>query len=175
MDVLGGRALAEHDLAQLLANKEGYAGVQRRQLLIEDFRQAVTEARADVTRVLSAGCSDTIPVCAGRDDGRFADLARDQSFYEATQTYGLPVVFSQTARGSEDVGKLAPEAGYLLTAAFPYLTLARADEILTATLGPGGGFLDNGSAFGVYSRLDLYRASREALAAAPGPPASAGR
>ncbi len=65
------------------------------------------------------------------------------------------------------MGKLAPETGYLLTAAFPYLTLDQANAILTATEGPGGGFLDNGSAFGVYSRLDLYRASQQAIAADP--------
>jgi hypothetical protein len=34
---------------------------------------------------------------------------------------------------------------------------AQADAILTLTEGPGDGFLDNGSAFGVYSRLDLTR------------------
>jgi hypothetical protein len=34
---------------------------------------------------------------------------------------------------------LTPEAGYLLTAAFPSLTLAQADAILTNTEGPGGG------------------------------------
>src|SRR5208337_2274208 len=62
-------------------------------------------------------------------------------------------VFSETTGKVEDVGKLAPEAGYLLTAAFPYLNLKQADAILTATEGPGGGFLDNGSAFGIYSRL----------------------
>ena len=43
------------------------------------------------------------------------------------------------------------------------LTLAEADAILTETEGPGGGFLDDGSAFGVYSRLDLYRAAEKAL------------
>jgi hypothetical protein len=45
--------------------------------------------------------------------------------------------------------------------------LAQADEILTKTEGPGGGFIDNGSAFGVYSRLDLYRAVEEAISLAP--------
>jgi hypothetical protein len=63
----------------------------------------------------------------------------------------------------EDVGKLAPEAGYLLTAAFPSLTLEQADQILTETEGPGGGFLDDGSAFGVYSRLNLYAAASKAI------------
>jgi hypothetical protein len=83
------------------------------------------------------------------------------------QTYGLPAVYEQNARRIEGVWHLAPEAGYLLTAAFPYLTLAQADEIPTKTEGPGGGFLDNGSAFGVYSRFDLYRAVEEAVSVAP--------
>ena len=61
----------------------------------------------------------------------------------------------------EDIAKLEPEAGYLLTAAFPGLTLEAADKILTETEGPGGGFLDNGSQFGVYSRINLYAAIRK--------------
>ena len=80
----------------------------------------------------------------------------------------MPVVFSKTAGTVEDVGKLAPEAGYLLTAAFPSLTLEQADRILTETEGPGGGFLDDGSAFGVYSRLNLYAAAGRAAQVANG-------
>ena len=64
----------------------------------------------------------------------------------------------------QGVDALSPEAGYLLTAAFPSLTLAQAYAILTLTEGPGGGFLDNGSAFGVYSRLNLYKAAEQAAA-----------
>jgi hypothetical protein len=41
---------------------------------------------------------------------------------------------------------------------------AQADAILTLTEGPGDGFLDNGSAFAVYSRLDLYQAAEQAAA-----------
>jgi len=67
----------------------------------------------------------------------------------------------------EDVAKLAPEAGYLLTAAFPYVSLQAADVILTETEGPGGGFLDNGSPFGLYSRLNLYAAAQKAIQLAP--------
>ena len=62
----------------------------------------------------------------------------------------------ETAGRVEDVGQVAPEAGHLLTAAFPALSLDEANLILTETQGPGGGFLDDGSEFGVYSRLDLY-------------------
>ena len=166
MDVLAGRTLAAYDLAQLLANKPAYVGLKRRGVDIDDFHQALVVARSDLTKALEAQCGQSVAACAPQDHGRFADAAKNHDFYEVTQTYGLPVVFAQTAAGAEDVARLAPEAGYLLTAAFPYLTLAQADDILTATEGPGGGFLDNGSAFGVYSRIDLYRAAEKAIAAA---------
>jgi membrane-associated phospholipid phosphatase len=167
MDVLGGRTVATYDIAQLLANKAGYVGVRRGDLVIDNYQQALATARADTTAALEKGCGTTLGVCSHQDDSRFSDPARNKAFYEATQTYGLPVVYEQNAGGTEDVGRLAPEAGYLLTAAFPYLTLAQADDILTTTEGPGGGFLDDGSAFGVYSRLDLYRAVEEAVRLAP--------
>jgi hypothetical protein len=166
MDVLGGRTLAAYDLAQILARKPGYAGVDRGGLKIDDFQKALAAARADMTKALEAGCGDKIVVCAQGDQSRFKDAAKVRAFYESTQTYGLPVVFARNA-GTVDIGKVAPEAGYLLTVAFPYLTLAQANAILTATEGPGGGFLDNGSAFGAYSRLNLYRAAEQARAAAP--------
>ena len=106
-------------------------------------------------------------VCARDDQSRFARPEDNARFVDSTQTYGLPAVFGQNVNASVDVGKVAPEAGYLLTAAYPYLSLDQANAILTATMGPGGGFLDDGSAFGVYSRLDLYRAAQQALAVVP--------
>ncbi len=167
MDVIAGRTLATYDMAQLLANKPGYVGVeQRRGATLADFQKALGVARADATKALEAGCGTTLGACAKQDQSRFARAAKNRAFYESTQTYGLPVVFPNTV-AREDVAKIAPEAGYLLTAAFPYLTLDKANAILTATEGPGGGFLDNGSAFGVYSRLDLYRAAEAAIAARP--------
>jgi hypothetical protein len=153
MDVLGGRTLALYDLAHLLSN--------------DDFRQSLVEARDELTKTLEAGCKETLKACAAHDTGRLGGLGRDGVFYESTQTYGLPVVHAKTAKGVEDVAKLAPEAGYLITAAFPYLTLPQADAILTSTEGKGGGFLDDGSAFGVYSRLDLFRAGLWAEALTP--------
>jgi PAP2 superfamily protein len=164
MDVLGGRTLAEYDLAQLLANKTGYIVVKRGAIEIGNFRQALAAARDELTGALEKDCGGKIADCAAQDQSRFADPAKNSAFYEATQNYGLPVVFANNAEGTEDVAKLAPEAGYLLTAAFPSLTLAQADAILTQTEGPRGGFLDNGSAFGVYSRLDLYKAAEQAAA-----------
>lgn len=163
MDVLAGRTLALYDMAHLLGNDPAYMGQSLKDApVIADFRAAVKRARADLTAALQAGCGNAIEVCAGEDTGRLSDPAANEAFYAATQTYNLPVVYPKNASVVEDVSKLAPEAGYLLTVAFPSLTLEQADEILTATEGPGGGFLDDGSSFGVYSRLNLYAAARRA-------------
>lgn len=167
MDVLGGRTLALYDMAHLLANDPAYVGQKLKSgkkeiKVIEDFRAAVKRARADLLAVLESSCGGTVAVCAAQDTGRFSDPAHNQAFYDSTLTYGLPVVYSKTAAVLEDVARLAPEAGYLLTVAYPALTLDQANKILTETEGPGGGFLDDGSAFGVYSRLNLYAAAKRA-------------
>ena len=164
MDVIGGRTLALYDMAQLLAGKPGYVSVDRGGMKIDDFRKAIALARADLTKVLEAGCGGAVAACAAKDTTRFADPAKTAAFYASTLTYGIPPAF---AASPVDVAKAAPEAGYLLTTAFPHLTLAQANAILTATEAPGGGFLDNGSPLGVYSRLDLYRAAAQARDGAP--------
>ena len=163
MDVLGGRTLALYDMAHLLANDPTYMGLSVRGAPpIKDFQRAVKNARSELIAVLQAGCGNTIEACAVEDTGRFNNPAADEAFYDATQTYSLPVVYPKNAGVLEDVEKLAPKAGYLLTQAFSSLSLEQADKILTETEGPGGGFLDNGSEFGVYSRLNLYAAARRA-------------
>ncbi len=181
MDVLGGRTLAMHDLAHLLANDPAYLGRPMRNSAaragsgqpgsdpetVTDYQAAIKAARADLTAALQAGCGNPVDVCAREDIGRFSDPAANRAFYAVTQTYGLPVVHPEMAGKTEDVGQVAPEAGYLLTAAFPHLTLDQADLILTETEGPGGGFLDDGSSFGVYSRLNLYEAAGRATATVP--------
>ncbi|GJD60804.1 phosphatase PAP2 family protein [Methylobacterium frigidaeris] len=180
MDVLGGRTVALHAVAHLLANDPAYVGQIRKNpavinemsrqtndaVAITDYRAALETARADLALVLKDACGEAVAACAATDTGRFRDAATNEAFYNTTQTYGLPVVHANTANTVEDVGKLAPEAGYLLTAAFPSLSLAEANAILTETQGPGGGFLDDGSAFGVYSRLNLYAAAGKAAALA---------
>ena len=176
MDVLGGRTLALYDLAHLLANDPSYTdqpvkGAPR----IKDFQAAIKAARADMTTALQAACAKTMQECAREDTGRLNNPAANEAFYAVTQTYSLPVVFPQQANAQEDVGKVAHEAGYLLTIAFPTLTLDQANQILTETEGPGGGFLDNGSSFGVYSRLNLYAAAGKAVALASALPSSAKR
>jgi hypothetical protein len=121
-----------------------------------------------VTTAMQAACGKTIQESSREDIGRLSNPAANEAFYAGTQTYNLPVVSPENVNTLEDIGKLAPEAGYLLTAAFPSLTLEQADQILTETEGPGGGFLDDGSSFGVYSRLNLYAAAGKAAALASG-------
>ncbi len=117
MDVLGGRTMALYDMAHLLANDPAYAGqAVKGGLTIKDFQAAVKKARAEVTATLQAGCGNSIDVCAHEDMGRLSNSAANEAFYAVTQTYNLPVVFAQNAGAVEDVGKVAPEAGYLLTA-----------------------------------------------------------
>ena len=180
MDVIGGRTVSLHAVAHLLANDPAYVGQIRKNpavldkgsaeadkmVGVTDYQSLVKSARADLVQALWTGCGDTLAACAAKDDGRFKDPAANAAFYEATQTYGLPVVHAETAGTVEDVAKIAPEAGHLLTAAFPSVTLAEANAILTETQGPGGGFLDDGSAFGLYSRLNLYKAAGKAAALA---------
>jgi hypothetical protein len=170
MDVLAGRTLVLYDMAHLLANDPAYVGQTPSKSVtpIKDFREAVKKARTEVGAVLQAACGKNVETCAREDTGRFSTPAANEAFYATTQTYGLPVVHPQNAGVLEDVGTLAPEAGYLLTVAFPSLTLEQANRILTETQGPGGGFLDNGSAFGVYSRLNLYAAAGRAAQLASG-------
>jgi hypothetical protein len=177
MDVLGGRTLAAYDLAHLLANDPAYMNRPLKDVAtmtatsepqvpakVSDFRAAVATARADLTKALEAACGDTVAACAGQDTGRFNAPAMNEAFYASTQTYGLGIAHPEMADKVENVSALAPEAGNLLTAAFPNLSLEEANRILTETEGPGGGFLDDGSAFGVYSRLNLYAAAGRAAA-----------
>jgi hypothetical protein len=165
MDVIGGRTLAYYDMAQLLAEKPDYLGLKVMKLTpVTNFQASLEDAGTDLRSALEKACGGTIAACAAEDSSRFSNAATNAAFYEATLTYGLPVVYPAQAGKSENIAAIAPEAGYILNAAFPRLSLAQADHILTSTEGPGGGFLDNGSAFGVYSRLDLVKAGAEAEA-----------
>jgi membrane-associated phospholipid phosphatase len=153
MDVIAGRALATYDVAQMLATP--------------DFQNGMSKARRTVAALLATACGETVEACANQDSGRFSNAAASAAFYGATQTYNLPVVYPDKVGKTEDVEQIAPEAGCLLVAAFPKLSLHQADEILTDTEGPGGGFLDADPTFGVYSRLNLYAAAGKAALVAP--------
>ena len=141
MDVIGGRTLALYDVAHLLANDPAYVGQPRsRTAVIADYRAALKVAQTDLRAALASDCGDTIPACAAMDTSRFANQVANEAFVGATLTYGLPVVHPDTEGKVEEIGAVAPEAAFLLTAAFPYLTSEQAANILTSTEGPGGGF-----------------------------------
>ena len=159
MDVIAGRTLAAYDVAHLLANDGKYFPSTAS---LRDFQAAIQAARVDATGILRTSCGDAIDVCARQDIGRFSNAAENEAFYESTQTYNLPAVHLDKVGSVEDVAQVAPEAGCLLVIAFPGLTQQQANQILTETEGPGGGFLDDGSGFGVYSRLNLYAAAGRA-------------
>ena len=172
MDIIAGRTLTFFDMAHLLANDPVYLGLKLQghdsisapEAPLDDYQAALSAAQNDVRQALETKLGTGIAVAAADDQSRFKDAARNTAFYEQTLTYGLPVVYPTQAVHTEDVLKLAPEAGYLLTTAYPQLSLRQADAILTATEAAGGGFLDNGSEFGIYSRLDLYKAALKAQA-----------
>lgn len=174
MDVLGGRTLALYDMAHLLANDSDYLGHNYDETLmghslsdevkIDNFQKAIKKARQSLQKQLAQACDDELDRCAIADNSRFSQPSMNKAFYTATQTYGLPVVHDKQALKTVDFQKEAKEAGYLLRAAFPQLSLKQANKILTDTQGPGGGFLDNGSEFGAYSRIDLYTAGGVAQA-----------
>ena len=178
MDVLGGRSLSLHALAHLLANDPAYVGRPRENPAIEnamgqntsapvqvtDYPALLKAARSELKAFLEERCGSAIATCAAKDESRFRDTAAVAAMYDSTLTYALPVVHESAASRKADVAKDAPEAGYLITAAFPKVTLAEAHAILTQTLALGGGFLDSGSEFGIYSRLNLYAAGGKAAA-----------
>jgi autotransporter-associated beta strand protein len=150
------------------------------------FISLLNAARADMAQSLTTACETSITACAQDDTSRFADKETNRRFYEATLTLGLPRVWSeaeltgyvldfnnfvpapaylawntQTSPGKEKSS--ARNAGYLLYTRFPYLSQEQRNEVLTTTVVPDaegrGTFLDNGSAFGAYSRINLFKAS----------------
>ena len=151
------------------------------------FVQVLKQAQSDMAQALTAQCASSLQACAAQDTSRFADQEVDRRFYEATLTLGLPRVYSETDlagysldfnifspstsylawRGADtslaQEQRYAKNAGYLLLTRFPYLTLEQRNDVLTTTVVPDadgkGTFLDNGSAFGAYSRINLFKAA----------------
>lgn len=151
------------------------------------YVQVLQQAQQDMARALTAQCASSLQACADADTSRFADKEINRSFYEATLTLGLPRVYSESdlAGYSLDFNNFAPgnaymawrgaaaslideqryakNAGYLLLTRFPYLSLEQRNDVLTTTVTADadarGSFLDNGSAYGAYSRINLFKAA----------------
>jgi hypothetical protein len=81
----------------------------------------------------------------------------NQATYDVPK--GLPVPYAKNFGETEDVGRDGTRSRKPAHCCISSLSLQEANQILTDTEGPGGRFLDDGSTFGVYSRLNLYAAS----------------
>jgi outer membrane autotransporter protein len=179
MDTIGARTLTYYDVAQLMANNPTYLnisgisshtsnytgntnGVGTTLSPVTNYQDLVSSAQGVITTTLQAQCGDTIANCASKDTSRFSNLANDKAFYESTLTLGLPVVYggNTSAVNYRTFSEETKNAGYLLLTRLPYLTAEqRADVISTTQYMPAaGGFLDNGSSFGYYSRINLFAA-----------------
>ncbi len=170
MDVLGGRTLATYDLAHLLANDPTYLGQTVKDYAapmamgqprsdippVTDYRAAVKAAQAELARRSQAGCGDAVRPAPAPTSAASADPGRDDAFYghdADLRPAGRPSRDGRQDRGRRQArarGRLPPDRRLPEPDA-----ASRPTQILTETEGPGGGFLDDGSAFGVYSRLNL--------------------
>ncbi len=165
MDVMGGRTLALYDMAHLLANDPAYLGQPPRKCSAhQGLPPPLSRRRAtSPTTALQAACGKSMEECAREDTGRFNSPAANEAFYASTQTYDLPVVSTSNTRKAEDVGKLASRGRISFEARLPVVDVGtgRPDPGRRPKVS-GGGFLDNGTPFGVYSRLNLFAAAGRA-------------
>jgi len=175
-DVIAGRTLAYYDVAQMMANNSNYLGTQSissynqvnggaSSVTITNYQTLVSAAQSDMASALQSACGGSLVICATQDTSRFSSLTSNKALYESTLTFGLPTVYS---------GNILPvnfrtysnetyNAGYLLMSRFPYLTNDQRADVITSTQSAGqgsaaGNFLDNGSSFGYYSRINLFAA-----------------
>lgn len=185
MDIIASRALAYHDIAQLLANDPEYMGIDIKSnvadytgdpngvgqfLNISDFRSLISAARAETEPVLAQQAGHSIQVAASLDTSRFRDKENNRRLYDTAMNMGLPVVYPARINTVVDFNNLGlanarenetgSNAGYLLWTRFPYLSPEQRNDILSSTVISGGQFLDDGTtAFAAFSRIDLFKAA----------------
>lgn len=185
MDIIASRALAYHDIAQLMANDSDYMGLNVKSnvadymgtpgavgefLNVTDFRALIPAARAETEAILELQSGYSIQAAAALDSSRFSDKEANRLLYDAAMNMGLPVVYPARV-GSvidfNDLGfadprenEIGANAGWLLVTRFPYLSQAQRNDVLSTTAIDGGQFLDDGlTSFGAYSRIDLFAAA----------------
>ncbi len=159
LDVIGGRILATHDVAQLLNNNPDYLnqtisvyGVGT-VTTTGDYAAQFKSAMADLRGLLTAGCgsSDLASCAAGGAADRFSNPAASLAAYEYRLTYGLP------STGPTNLAPVVPTgAEVLLETRLPFLTAAQRRDVLASTEIASGSPLDDGTG---WARLDLYRAA----------------
>ena len=185
MDIIASRALAYHDIAQLMANDPdcmginiksnaaaytGSAGPVGEFLNVSDFRALIPAARAETEAILVQQSGYSIQVAAALDTSRFSNKENNRMLYDCAMSMGLPIVYPARVGSLVDFNNLgladprenqiSANAGYLLWTRFPYLSQAQRNDVLSSTVSDGGQFLDDGlTSFGTYSRIDLFMAA----------------
>ena len=185
MDIIASRALAYHDIAQLMANDPDYMGINIKSniadytenpgtvgefLNVTDFRALIPLARAESEAILAQQSGYSIQAAVALDTSRFSDKEDNRLLYDAAMNMGLPVVYPARVGSLIDFNNLGfadpreneigANAGYLLWTRFPYLSQAQRNDVLSSTDIEGGQFLDDSlTSFGAYSRIDLFEAA----------------
>ncbi len=144
LDVIAGRILGLHDVAQLLNNNPDYTGDA-------DFAARFSDFASAFRSVLTAAAGTDIATAAKDDSGRFSDAAATRAVAAQRLTYGLTPV------GPTDRAAVVPlGAEVLLKTRFTYLTAEQRRAVLASTELASGAPLDDGSG---WARLDLYTAA----------------
>ena len=143
LDVLAGRILAIHDVANLLNNNPAYTGGA-------DFAGQFASFTTSFRSVLTTAAGTNIATAAKADTGRFSDAAATAAAAEYRETYDLGAV------GPTNLAAVVPIGSQvLLSTRFTYLSADQRRDVLATTELASGGPLDDGSG---WARLDLYKA-----------------
>jgi hypothetical protein len=135
LDVIGGRSLAEYDLAQAFGNpayqnNPSYTGTPI--ALQATFAPAATELNS----YLSTNCGGTVASCAANQTNPYAPTAANLAAYTAKLTYGLPTLtIAQAPREAAPTG--GPDASILLATIYGGSTTA------ALAIAPTGGLYGN--------------------------------
>ena len=144
LDVIGGRILALHDVANLLNNNPTYTGGT-------DFKAQLASFTGTFRDVLTQYSGTSIAnAVAAPDMGIFANSAQTKADALYRLTYGLAPVGDTTLAPVVPVG-----AEVLLASRFAYLSADQRRDVLASTEIASGYALDDGSG---WARLDLYTA-----------------
>lgn len=162
LDVIGGRALAEHDLAEALANplyqnNAAYTGTPI--ALQATFAPAATELNS----YLAASCGATVANCAASQANPYAPSTANAATYAARLTYGLPT-HSYAAAPHEQAPAGGPDASILLA------TLYGGSTAAALAIAPNGG-IDGQLATSTINQI-VVNTEGQALAAFYGTPLS---
>ena len=131
LDVIGGRSLAELDLAQALANPayQNNPNVTGTPIALQ---ATFAPAAAELNSYLAAGCGAAVASCAASRSNPYAPSAANAAAYQSRLTYGLPTL-SYAAAPREQAPSGAPDASILLA------TLYGGDSAAAKLIAPSGG------------------------------------